>query len=292
MAEATLTPVELGITQPEDPELPDSQPTEPESQQQEQEEDFSDVLSLLDESEEVKGDKPAVPSEGTGPSSTKPKSEAEVEQEVENKLAAREVSRLRQRAVDGARENLHRLDTDISQYLEARGITQESDVKVLKDRILQFNGHWNTVYQADVEGAKVETAGVISTNIVQAIEIHVGKDAVEEIRSANHHDWGGYLEDFAEHYAKKKGLKSAAEVKDAVKAGQTALLKRFKDMGVEIPRGGEGHIPAARSGSSGTRMSKAAFEALSIPEQLAVPGAERARIYADDAAAQARNNRP
>lgn len=296
MAEATLTPVGPGITQPEDPELPDSQQS-PEAPDQEPEDNFDDVLALLSEVD-PDSDKPAVPSNDTGPSSTPavPRTEAEIEADVAARLEARnnqqETVRQRSRQIEGMRSSFRAMDGDVSSLLAELGITQEADVKRIKDRFAQHNGHWNELYQTDVKAAHDAGVEGIRIGIWQSVAATIGKDGAEEIIQANHQDWKDVLEDYSERSAKKKGLKSAAEVKDAVKAGQTALLKRFKDMGVEIPRGGEGHIPAARSGSSGIRMSKAAFEALSIPEQLAVPGAERARIYADDAAAQARNNRP
>lgn len=248
----------------------------------EQEEDYTSVLAELvpDATEDAK-DAPAVADSPEAALKDKtPEQLLELgEQRALAKLGqAQETTNQRNRET-GLRNTLASSRKDLQDLLTP--IT--SDPQVVLDAIAkldQVHGAHIAIRDADVKNATEATVQAMRAALTEAGAKFTGLKDFEPGTSLDE-----YATKIAEHA--RKGYKSPTEVKDAVKDGQVALLKRLKAAGVEIPTERVPNVPEARAG--GTRLPTfAAFDAMDISEQEKFTPEQRQRIYADDAARRAR----
>lgn len=225
---------------------------------------------------------------------TPEEAKAQGRREAEAEIANRQTTAQRQAYLDGVRRSFQAVDAELDAKADEWGLTTEGR-QWLRGRFQAHNGHWGVLHQAALNEASPEikiqgfNEGVMdaSEKAWTGIKEELGEPALKAIQTAKPDTWA----DLAKAVAKeaRKGYVPSSDYvsKASAKAQLDKLEAALKDRGASgiVTRsladltGGTGpDTPAARGGSGG-RMTKAAFDALPIDEQLKVPAAERARIY-------------
>ncbi len=241
---------ETGLPEVGEPEVPNPSETvvETTSEESTEEENFDDVLALLNEgSESGGGTEPAT----QGETEQKPRTEAEIEAGVIQKLQAQGQTQQRARQIEGMRNSFKSMDADLQTLQAALDNAYQMQ---MKNRIDQHNGHWNELYHNDVTQAHAAGGDGVRTEIHKAVQSHLGKETYDELLS-KHQEWGTLLEDYAERYAKKQGWLPKSEAAKKFSDGQRDTLAKLKKLGIELPRGGNEDKRPAAQGGGGVRIT-------------------------------------
>ncbi len=212
-----------------------------------------DILALLNEEPGSEGGTDAATQ---GETQKGPRTEAEIEAAVVQKLQAQGQTQAKAAQIAGVRQSFQAMDADLQSlqveldraYNQGDNATVIDVQRRMKNRIDQHNGHWNTLYHNDVLEAHTLGGNDVRKGIHEAVFNQLGKDDYNDL-VGKHQEFDPFLADYAERYAKKKGWMPKAEVKAAETKAHLKAMKVFEQItGVKLPRGGEGErLPGARS---------------------------------------------
>ncbi len=273
VAEAVTEP---GLPEVVEQEVPNPSETTVETPPVEAPEDnFEDVLALLNEGSAGEG---GADTTTQGETALVPRTEAEIEAAVVQRLTAQGQTAAKARQIEGVRESFKGMDADLQNLqVELDGAYSQGDTarvldvqRRMKNRIDQHNGHWNTLYHNDVLEAHNLGGNDVRKSIHEVVQTHLGKGEYEDLLS-KHQEWGTMLEDYAERYAKKQGWLPKAEAQKRFSDGQRDTLKKLKKLGIDLPRGDTDRgIPAAQGSAGGLRVGTQEWaESASVAELLA-----------------------
>lgn len=241
--------------------------TAPESEASD-ETSYDDILTgLLADPATATGDGEAAPANETGPPEkalTPEEIREQTRRELEAENAKKQTDYQRQQQLAGIRRSFASLDDDLDKILsEELGVTDLAQIKRVKSRVQQHNGHWNELYQNDVQTAQ---QAAITAMREALIEEGVKRTGNKEFAATAIPE---YVDTLVAHEIKAKGYKTAAEVKEERKAAQLDLLKRLREMGVELPTERVPNVPAARSGGGPGPSSLAAYNSATMEQRAA-----------------------
>ncbi len=251
VAEAVQEEV-IGQVEGEKPETPESNPEQ--APEAEPEENFDSLLAELlpeDATEETTGEQAGADSEADSLKGLTPQQILELgEQRGAEKTLGNLTEQTRSQQQinreNGLRNVLATSRQGVLAELYQAGIDPESAPAMrIIAKLDEVHGAHYAVKDADIKNA---TEAVVSQMRQALIN--------EGVKRTGNKDFAAnaipeYVDTLVAHEVKSKGYKTASEVKQAVKDGQVAIIKRFKDLGLD-PTGRVPNVPPAR-GVSGTQ---------------------------------------
>lgn len=240
--------------------------TEPEAAAENEETSYDDILTnLLADPATEAGDGKATSADETGPPEkvlTPDEIREQTRRDVERENAQKQTDYQRQQQLNGIRRSFASLDDDLDKILtEELGVTDLNQIKRVKARVQQHNGHWNELYQNDVQGAQAVTKTAMREALIEAGKKFTGEKEFDPGTSLDE-----YAERIAEHA--RKGYKSPSEIKAERTDAQKVLLKRLDAMGVVIPSQRALNVPNNPGTGNGTDPTYQRIQKMS-PQQIA-----------------------
>lgn len=182
--------------------------------------------------------------------------------EAEAELATRQTAAQRQAYLDGVRRSFQAVDAELDAKADEWGLPTEAR-QWLRGRFQAHNGHWNVLYQAELEQAapqlKVQgfNEGVIdaSEKAWAGIKEELGEPALKAIQSAKPETWDKLAAAIAKEA--RKGYVAKEEVTKAQRKVLAKLKEPLAARGITLEQltGSTGPSLKSPTGGSGPRIT-------------------------------------
>lgn len=154
---------------------------------------------------------------------------------------------------NGLRNVLATSKNAVQAELSQAGVDTDTALRILA-KFDQFHGTHLELKDADINNASAATVAAMRQALIEEGVKRTGNKDFEAAAIPE------YIDTLLAHEIKAKGYQTKAEVTEAVKQGQIALIKRYKELGID-PTGRVPNVPAARGVSGAQPKDYAEAEA-------------------------------